>query len=148
MDQLVARLTGYVAADELAVHSDTLAGDLKHTHMISSNLLEALLHQVNAVLLLIFADAATEQIVGVYRGSHVSQEFQPKGLACQKVELALLEQVLVAAPKALLQNRHPYEYTDGGIGTAALLSFGKQRLEYLLVYLRGYEAVELVVPGL
>ena len=30
----------------------------------------------------------------------------------------------------------------------ALFSFGKLGLEFLLVYLRGHEAVELVVPGI
>ena len=148
MDQLVAGLTGNVAADELTVHADTLARNLKHTHMVSCNLLEALLHQVYTACFLIFADTATKQIIGVYRGNHVSQEFQPKGFACQKVELALLEQVFVTTPKALLQNRHPHKNANGGVGTTALLSFGKQRLKYLLVYLRGHEAVELVVPGI
>ena len=59
-----------------------------------------------------------------------------------------MELYLIAAAIALLQYRHAYEHTDGGIGTAALLPFREQGLENLLVYLCRYEAVELVVPCL
>ena len=112
MDQLVTGLAGNVAADELAVHADALAGNLQHPYLVTGDLLEALPHQVHTGSLLILADAAAEQIVGVYRGSHVRQVLQTKGLAREKVELALLKQILVATAITLFQYRHSYEYAD------------------------------------
>src|SRR5574344_783012 len=91
MYQLIAGLTGDVTAYELAVHTYAFAGDLQHPHMSPCHLLEALLHQVPSMYLLILADAATEQIIGVYRRSHIRQKFQTKSLASEKVELAVLQ---------------------------------------------------------
>ena len=65
VNELIAGYLGDVAPDKLAVHADTLAGNLHHAHLLTGNLLKALLHEVNAMLLLIGADTATEEIVGV-----------------------------------------------------------------------------------
>ena len=65
MNQLVARLAGDVAADEFAVHADTLARYLQHADLLIGYLLEAFLHQVDTCPLLILTDSATEQIIGV-----------------------------------------------------------------------------------
>ena len=146
--QLIARLAGDVAPDELAVHADALAGDVQHLHLLASDLLENLLHQVYARLLLVLADAAAEQVPSVYRGSRVVKVLQAKGLAREHVEVALLEQLLVAAAEALLQRGHGHKDTDGGIGAAALLANREQNLKLTLVNLGGHKAEKHVLPSL
>ena len=45
--------------------------------------------------------------------------------------------------KSILQDRHRYEYTERDIGTAILLTFWEQRLEYLLVNLGCHKAFDI-----
>ena len=108
--------------------------------------LEAELHQVKASSFLIFADAAAKQIICIYWWGYISQKFHAESLSGQKVKLALLKQILVAATESLLSDRHSHEYADGGIWTTALLAFREQRLEYLLINLGCHETIKLVMP--
>lgn len=102
MDQFVAGLAGDIAADKLTVHADAFAGYL----------LETLLHQVYAGSFLVLAYTPTEQVIGIYRWSHIRQKFQAESLPCQEIKLALFKQILVTAAESLLQDRHTYEYAD------------------------------------
>ena len=112
MYQFIAGLASDIAADRLTVHTDTLAGYLEKAYLIACNMLEAQLHKVYASSFLIIADTATEQVIGVYRWSHIRQKFQAEGLSGKKVKLALLKQILVTATESFLQNQHCYEYAD------------------------------------
>ena len=104
MDQFVARLAGDIAADKLAVHTDTLAGYLEKAYLTAGYLLETLLPQVYAGSFLVLAYTPTEQVIGFYRRSHIRQKFQAESLPGQEVKLALFKQILVTATETLLQN--------------------------------------------
>ena len=69
-------MPGYVATDKLAVHADALARNLQLLDKTARDSLKALLHKVDACLLIVLADATAEKVVCVKRGSHVADELQ------------------------------------------------------------------------
>ena len=89
-----------------------------------------------------------ERLGGKEEGSRVVKVLQAKGLAREHVEVALLEQFLVAATKALLQRGHGNKNADGGVRATALLADREQNLKRALVNLGGHEAEKHVLPCL
>ena len=146
MDERVTRLLRYVAADELAVHAHAPARDVELLDLRTGDLLKALLHQVCAVLCVVLANAAAEQIPCVERRKLIVKALQAQRLAHEQVELATVEQVLVAAAVALLEHRHGHQHADRGVGTTLLLAIREQDAECPLVYPAGDKVKKLVVP--
>ena len=71
---LVTAVSGYVAPDKLAVHTDRLARYIEFLDLNSGNFLEAFLHEIISGALRVIAKAAVEEIVGVKR----RQEYAPR----------------------------------------------------------------------
>ena len=148
MYQLITRLAGDVAPDELAVHADAFAGNLQSLDLLSGDLLEHLLHQVDTRFLLVSVDAAAEQVPRVNGRGCIADVLQSKCPAGQHVKVAFLEQLRIAAAEPLLQGRHADQHTNGRVRATAFLAFGEKGLERTLVYFGGYKAVELILPSL
>ena len=147
VDKLIAGIPGDVAADELAVHPDRLAGDLELRGLELRQTAEAGLHQVLASGIGIVTDAAAKQVVGVYRRGFVLKADKTERPAGQQVVVALLNKVLVGATEALLEDVHRHYLADGCRGGAHVARL-EQRLEDGLVYLGRDQLIEPVEPGL
>ena len=93
---------------------------LEYLYLFSGYLFETTLHQIDAGFLLVGRQTTSEQIVGVTRWKLVIQHLQAESLAGKQVELVLLEQVLITAAKAFLEDAHCYEDADRGIGSPHL----------------------------
>ena len=147
VDKLIAGIPGDVAADELAVHPDRLAGDLELRGLELRQTAEAGLHQVLAGGIGIVTDAAAKQVVGVQRRGFVLKADEPERPAGQEVVVALLDKVLVGATEPLLEDVHRHQLGDG-CRRGAHVALLEQRLEDGLVYLGRDQLIELVEPGL
>ena len=146
VDKLIAGIPGDVAADELAVHTDGLARDLELRGLELRQAAEAGLHQVLTGGIGIGADAAAEQVVGVYRRGFVLQADKTESPAGQEVVVALLDKILVGATETLLEDVHRHYLADGCRGSAHVARL-EQRLEDGLVYLGRDQLIEPVEPG-
>lgn len=110
MYQLITRLAGDVAPDELAVHADAFAGNLQRPDLLPGDLLEHLLHQVDARFLLVNIDAAAEQIPRVNGRGCIADVLQSKCPAGQHVKVAFLELITLALWSAALRSMRKTGY--------------------------------------
>lgn len=143
MDKLVSWVLGNVAANELAVHADWVAGYLEELHLLSCNLLKAALRLVDSSPLLVVGKATSEQIVGIKGRQSVVKYLKTESLTGQQVKLAFLKQIFVTTAETFFENAHGHKDAYWGIGSTHL-GFFEQRLECFIFNLGCDQLEELV----
>ena len=145
VDQLVAGVPGNVAADELAVHAHLLATDVELEQLVPGDLCLTGLEQVLSVFSGIFHQVTPEQVVGRRNRRGILEGHQSQGASHQEVEVAVLEQLLVAPALTLFQDHHPHQHPQGSVGST--FSPGVKHAEDGLVHAHHDLFPELVMPG-
>lgn len=94
---------------------------------------------------LVFADLATEEVVGRLRRTLIIQAEQAEGLAPQKIVAAVFKHLLIGTASSFLQYVHRNKLADV-LGRSTEMLICIERAEHLLVNVACDVTEELAVP--